>query len=331
MRGLLMRGLASRTPFALISIRMVGFRRVVFQDFGTKVLALILALAVYVHVFSGQEREMVYHVPLQLSPLPAGLATASEIPSQVKVRVHASGKDLLKLRTQRFQAEIRLDTRSAGTLQRPILGSDVKLPWGIRNATVEVIEPQALELVIEKITSASLPVKVRTRGSLPTARVLSARPDAEPPKVRVSGPASVLAAAESVATEPVDLDDLRGAYDRDVRLVAPPGLMLEADHVRVRMEAVEGRLRITGEIPVELIGVQGDAKPIVRPEVASVLIGGPASALDKIDLRAIRVVADFRRRNPRSLHVALRPIVPGLTPASVIAVQCRPESVTVLP
>jgi hypothetical protein len=310
---------------------MAGIRRLIFQDLGTKVLALILALAVYVHVFSGQEREMVYRVPLHLGALPAGLSYTGEIPAEVKIRIHAPGKDLLKLRTRRFAAEIKIDAAHAGVLQRPILGSDVKLPWAIRASTVDVIEPQTLELTIERTATARLPVAVRTSGELPTDRVFAFPPRIDPPAIRVSGPSSMLAAAESVQTEPIDLADLGEQRDLTLRLLSPRGLTLETDQVRVTVDVVEKRVRSTGPVKIELIQAQRTMGVGPDPEFAAVLLSGPVAALDAIDLRAVRVLAEPLRAHPRTHRVPVRAVVPDLPPHSTVRVWCDPESVTVGP
>jgi len=297
---------------------------------GTKVLALILALAVYVHVYSGQERDMIYRVPLRLSPLPVGLSYTGEIPREVRIRIHAPGKDLLRLKTRRFHAEIKLDAAHAGTLQRPILGSDVKLPWAIRTATVEVLEPQALELTIERTATANLPISVRTMGDLPEDRAIAAVPRVEPATVQASGPSSMLAAAESVQTEPIDLTDVRDKLEREVGLVTPRGLTLGAERVRVSLTVAEKRLRSTGPVKIELIQPQGFTGSKIGREFAAVLLSGPVASLDAIDLRTVRILAEVRRTNPHTHRVPLRAVVPGWTPRAPVAIRCDPESVDVL-
>lgn len=309
---------------------MARLRRLVIQDLGTKALALILALAVYVHVYSGQEREMVYRVPLRLNPLPAGLSYTGEIPSEVRVRVHAPGKDLLRLKTRRFHAEIQLDSPHVGLLQRPILGSDVKLPWKIRAATVEVLEPQALEVTIERTATANLPVAVRTKGELPSDRTVAGAPRVDPATVRASGPSSLLAAAESLRTQPIDLTDVRDGVERDVVLTIPRGLTLATDRVHVTLAVVEKRMRSTGPLTIELIQPQGVAGVDIRREFAAVLLSGPVASLDAIDLRSVRVLAEVRRANPHTRRIPLRAIVPGLTPRAPVTVRVDPDSVEIV-
>lgn len=310
---------------------MATLRRILLQDFGTKVLALILAFAVYVHVYSGQERDMAYRVPLRLSPLPAGLSYTGEVPPEVKIRVHAEGRDLLKLRARRFYAEIKLDAPHAGTLQRPILGTDVKLPRLNRPATVEILEPRMVELTIERTVTASRPIAVRTNRKLPTDRTLGRSPRTDPATVRVTGPSSIVAAADSVPTTPINLEDVRDPIEVDARLVPPEGLTVDVEQVHVSLDIIEKRMRSTGPIKIELLRAQGVMDATSIPEFAAVLLSGPVAALDGIDLRAVRVLADAHRVNPRTHRVRLTAVVPGLQPHSNVGVQCDPESVTVQP
>ena len=88
---------------------MPSLRRILFQDLGTKTLALILALAIYVHVFSGQEREMNFRVPLHVAPLPSDLALVGGYPEEVRIRVRATGAE-----EYTWRILSRTDLRSTG-------------------------------------------------------------------------------------------------------------------------------------------------------------------------------------------------------------------------
>ena len=145
---------------------MVDLRRTFLTDLGTKAIALVLALAVYVHVLSVQEREMVIDVPLVVAPLPLGLSISNDLPSSVRVQVRASGRELLKLRTHHLRAEVRLETPRPGALQRPILGSDVLIPKGVKVSMVEVLDPQTLDLNLEATETMRLPVALILKDDL---------------------------------------------------------------------------------------------------------------------------------------------------------------------
>lgn len=309
---------------------MASLKRFLLDNLGTKVLALILALAVYVHVLSGQDRELTYRIPLRIAALPAGLAIANDPPEQMRVRIRASGKDLVKLRAQRFHAEVRLDASRPGRLQRPILGSDVLLPKGVGAAEIEVLDPTTIDLVVEPTERGRLPVALVTRGSLPAHLALAARPVVGPDRIAVTGPASRIAALDSIRTTPFDLKELRESGEWDVALAEPHGLVLEERSAVVRFTVGERATRRLGPYSVTLEPPQADRILWIQPDEASVEVSGVRSVVEAIDPSRVRVVANLRLRPGGSAqHAGLRAVFPGIPSEVPIAVSCRPESVTI--
>lgn len=309
---------------------MASLKRFLLEDLGTKVLALILALAVYVHVLSGQDRELTYRIPLRVAPLPSGLAIGNEVPDHLRVRVRASGKDLLKLRTQRFHAEVRMDASRPGRLQRPILGSDVILPKGVEVTEVEILDPSTLELILETAERGRLPVALATRGQLPSHLALAARPLVDPERVTVSGPGSRISAVDSVRTDPLSLGDLRESGEWDLPLVEPRGLTLQEKTVKVRLQIGERATRKLGPFPVVLDPPQTDRILWIQPDEASIEVIGLREFVDSIDPAAVRIVAKVRLRpGGKAQRAGLRAVLPGWPGGVPVTVACRPESVTI--
>ena len=308
---------------------MLSLRRILFRDLGTKALALILALAIYVHVFSGQERELTFRVPLQVSPLPSGLALAGEYPNEARIRVRATGADLVKLSRRRPHAQVKLDEPQEGNLQRPLLGSDVVFPHGIRPVQVEVLEPRVLNLLIEPITSALVPIAVRFDEPLPPNRAMSKLPETTPGTVRVSGPQSLVAAIDSVETMPLVFDGATGSQELQVALHPPPPLSTEPESVLVKLHTEVRRVERFAPIAVELLPQQEDGLVWVFPDSGAVIVTGAESLIDRVNANRIRLLADLRGRGGGAQRIELRAIVPGMPASAPIQVRCDPESVSV--
>lgn len=309
---------------------MASLKRLLLDDLGTKVLALILALAVYVHVLSRQDRELTYRIPLRVAALPSGLAIANEVPDHLRVRVRASGKDLLRLRTQRFYAEVRMDASRPGRLQRPILGSDVLLPKGVEVTEVEILDPLTLELILETTERSRLPVALATRGQFPSHLALAARPLVAPNRVTATGPGSRLSAIDSVRTDALSLSELRESGEWDLPLIEPRGLTLQEKSVTVRIRVGERATRRLGPFPVVLDPPQTGRVLWIQPEEASIEVAGLRDLVDAIDPASVQLVATVRPRpGGRAQRAGLRAVLPGLPGGIPLMVACRPESVTV--
>ncbi len=306
---------------------MTTFRGILSKDLGTKALSLILAMAVYIHVFSGQEREMTYRVPLEIAPLPAGMTISSEIPPDVRVRVRGSGKELLKLQARRLEAAIAIESPRPGGLQRPILGSDFRVPRGIKVASIEALDPRTLNITIEKVMARKAPVAVRLASEQGKDRALRSRPSARPASVMVSGPMTKVMGIDSVETEPVSISTRGG--DREIAIATPAGLTVDPAQVTVALDTEARHERRFDRVDVQLRLPLGDRILWIQPPEASVVVSGAASVIDGIDPSGVRIVGDIARTNPGLHRVSLHATIPGLPRTIPVRVRCDPESASV--
>lgn len=309
---------------------MTGIRVALTKDLRVKALALVMALAVYVHVFSAQSREMTYSVPIVIAPLSGGFALTHAPPKEARVRVHGSGKDLLKLRTRGFHAEVRLDSPRSGVLQRPLLGADFRLPRGVNAHSIEVLSPTVLDLQIEPAATVELPVAPRMGGAVPADRALVRMPTPSPRTVHVTGPRSVLAALDSVRTLPVTVEGIRGDFEREAGLDLPPNVVADPARVRLRVELEERLERRSALLPVDVSLPPWTQLIAVDPDTGSVSISGAVSAIGQVQLADTKLIASVSRRTPRTQTVPLRALIEGLPARSPARIVCEPESVQIV-
>src|SRR5690606_23324191 len=160
------------------------------HNIGIKLASLILALSIYAHVLSSEDREGVFHSPLQVVGLPEGLTFEGEVPERIPVRIQARGTELWKLRTQTVFAQIDLGEARPGLLQRPVSTQDVVLPPGSDAQVEAIITPVILSLQVETLSTRAVPVAVRLTGDLDPGWIRVGRAAAEPETIRVEGPES---------------------------------------------------------------------------------------------------------------------------------------------
>jgi len=309
---------------------MARRKRSLFHNAGIKLLALIMALAVYIHVFSAQDREMVLRVPLQIAPIPGDLALTGEVPAVARIRVRASGKDLLKLRTRRFPLRVALESPRVGALQRPLFGSDVVLPHGVKAARIEVLEPDLLHLQIEKSRTRQLPIAVRLEGELPSDRAMVRRPVPEPAAVRATGPESILAALDSLHTAPLSVEGWRGDTEKDVRLAPPSGISVEPGSIRLLIEIEEREERMVGPLGIRIDAIASARAASIDPESVMVFLSGAVSVVKQVDPHALDVVARVRRPVPHAQKVPLAAALSRQASPVLMRIRCRPDSAVVV-
>jgi hypothetical protein len=258
-----------------------GLRQVLLQNLGIKITSLILAIAVYAHLYARQEQEAVLRVPVVLDRLPEGLAYRGEVEPYLRVRVRAKGSELIRLRAQPPRVVISLAQARPGLLQRPITTNDVVLPDKADAAVVSLVEPVVLSLQIEPLVTARFPIGVPLRGTPASASVRYGTTRVWPETLTVSGPAGLISTLDSVRTEELDIGGRAESFGTSLRVLLPPGLHSRTEQVAVRVPIVPLGHRGYGPLPVML-------SPALRalwrtvPDSATVKLAGPRTVLESL-------------------------------------------------
>ena len=72
-------------------------RGILFDNLALKLASLLLALLLYAHVVTDQEREAVVQIPIAAVGLADTLSSVGELPPRVAVKVRGKWKDLIRL------------------------------------------------------------------------------------------------------------------------------------------------------------------------------------------------------------------------------------------
>jgi YbbR domain-containing protein len=221
-------------------------------DLGRAGFALGLSVILFVFVLNETNPETTrttdFSIPIEVVNRPPGLVVMDQPPS-VQLRVRGPLEVLNRLRPTSFVAQVDASGARAG-LNRLTVNARPTDPE-VRN--VEAV-PGQVELQLEEIQERSLPVRVDTTGQVPSGYLLGV-PRAEPSRVTVSGPASIVQraveAVVEVSVERVTVT-INGAYTP--RIV--DARSNEIGEVTVRTPAVNVEVPITQQAQFKEIGVR---------------------------------------------------------------------------
>lgn len=200
---------------------MSFLRSLLFENLGLKLVALLLALLVYVNVYTDRPTTMLVSFPIRIEELPDSLSLSGPAPSAVQAELRGTGKQLLRLRLSEPPLRISLAAASEGRFERVIAVEDLPLS-AVPGVEVERVRgPKMLELEIERIVSRSVPVAPRLEGTPPAGVRWDGNVAVEPSRVVVRGPRSAVGSIDSLALGVVRLD---GRRDTVTVEVAPAGL-----------------------------------------------------------------------------------------------------------
>jgi len=201
-------------------------RGLVFDNLGLKVASVLLALLLYAHVVTYQDREQVVQIPIAAVGLADTLTSVGKMPPRVAVKVRGKWKDLIRLNLTRPFLSVDFATAKPGEFQTTITSEDISkraIPPELSRlvSVTEVLEPRTLDLTIEPKATRSLPVRARIVGTPAEGYALDMVPEVEPDSVRVMGPARLVQEIDTVYTVAVDITGEREKIQRQVSLALP--------------------------------------------------------------------------------------------------------------
>jgi hypothetical protein len=205
-------------------------REILLHNLGLKLASLVLALLLYAHVLTEEQRESRVVMPVVLTGLSDTLALVGRPPSRVTVNVRGKWKDLIRLGLTGRQLSVDLAGAGTGRYQRSLSVDDVRklaIPAELSKLVevTEVIEPRTIDVGIEPKRAKTVAVKARIVGRPPPGYAASGPAQVEPDTAWVSGPASVVSGVDTLFTLPVDIAGERERIHRQVPLDAGSNLL----------------------------------------------------------------------------------------------------------
>lgn len=202
-------------------------REILFGNLGLKLASLVLALLLYAHVVTEQQRESILQIPLTLTGLPDSLAVSGHPPERVGVKIRGKWKDLIRLGLTSPYLPLDLAHAVPGPFRSTITADDVAgkaLPPELSKlvAVTEVEEPRAVDLVIEPKRQKRVRVALRFTGAPAAGYEVSGPAVAVPDSVEVRGPKSVVGPLDSLSTLPIDITGEREKIQRQVEIDPGP-------------------------------------------------------------------------------------------------------------
>lgn len=225
-----------RTPSAFERV----LRKTFLEDWGLKLLALVITLALWLAV-TGQNKPVTLRVPgVQLNFLRhEGLEISNELPSTIEVVLTGSPVKLDQIRPRELVATVDISDQKPGErivrLSRDRVQMD--LPEGV---TLQGFHPATIPIRLEPRVDAQLEVEVKFEGTLPEGYELGSV-TANPARVRLRGPADRVSALHKAMTETVWLDGKKESFNlSNVAINIPdPRVDLLDPTVDIRVEIVE--------------------------------------------------------------------------------------------
>jgi len=206
-------------------------RGMFLDNFLIKLFALLFAIVLWLHASTRGRSEVNFVIPLELRNIPASVAIIGDVPDFVEVRLSGDESKLRDLSSDDVKVSLNLSEAKEGDMRYTITDSDIKAPAGLN---VVKISPVVIGIRFDAKIKKQLDVKPMLVGEPATGYVVSGV-RVIPDSVVASGPKSELEWLESVSTEPIGIQGLKGGLENRVAIQKPESgyIRLDDNHVVV--------------------------------------------------------------------------------------------------
>ena len=196
-------------------------RGLLLDNLGLKLVALLLALAVYLNVFTERPASMVVSFPLEFTDLPDSLTLSGLAPADVKAEIRGTGKQFIRLWLTEPRLKVSLAGVPAGHFDRVISADDLPLLPSDKIVVERLVGPGRLDLRIERAILRRIPVAPRVEGTPKAGWTWAGTILSDPATLLVRGPMHSIASLDSVRLKSVQVE---GRRDTVRARVAPDSL-----------------------------------------------------------------------------------------------------------
>lgn len=287
---------------------ILGIKRLIFQNLPQKVLALFLSILFWMWIDGSNPKEtkitkVQYSIPITYINLPKSLEITSRRLQSTIISVNIPQAHFQDIHPSQFQAVIDLEAAHEGSNPYVITKESVVSPSEVQ---ITSILPNQLEIEIEKLLTAKLPIEPVLQGSPAKGYVLESV-KLLPSLIEVQGPESSFKNLEYIETKAINVENLKDSIDMVVHLDLPPGVGLLGNKealytVRIKVGSQPLNRRFDN-IPIskrnEIYVTQ------INPRVFNVLLRGPKSILEKYTADDIPAAIDLKEFAPGEHRIKL--------------------------
>ena len=193
-----------------------GIKQLFVQNWGLKLLAILLGLLTYYLIRGATSFEVPYNLPVVVN-VGAGIAVLDQTPRTVDVTFRGAQESLRRLDQKQMRVVIRPTADSpAGSETVTISPRNIE---GAREVRAVSIRPSRVTVSFDREIQKQVSViKPKAVGRPLLGKVEVAY---EPRAVTLRGPKRRLADVTSVSTEPVDVEGRMESFEKPVRVLSP--------------------------------------------------------------------------------------------------------------
>lgn len=199
------------------------------HNWSLKLLALVIAVAMWVFVVGQEKSEISIRVPVEITNIPSDLLVVDDLPGDVDVRLYGPRTLIRRMNSERLVKVLDLGGMTVGEHTFALQPEDFKAPPGVQ---VIRVSPSSITLTLAKRITRDVQVRPVFRGQ-PAQGFEVGEVTFKPDKVLVWGRKEDLGDLDWIWTVGIDLSDRRESFTQNVQLRQPPGRSVRVSHLEV--------------------------------------------------------------------------------------------------
>ena len=218
---------------------MSFLRSLLLENLGIKLIALVMAMLVYLNAYTDRPATMVVSFPIEIQGMPDSMSLSGPLPAVVQAELRGTGKQLIRLRLTEPRLQVSVAGVTPGRFERSVAESDLPLTKSSGLSVERLIGPRMLQFQLDKKATKFIPLAARVSGTPGAGAEWNGHVLLEPATVRVVGPAKVLADLDSIVLPTVRIDNRRDTVRAQLAPEAlPDWCAAEPAMVQVRVPVV---------------------------------------------------------------------------------------------
>jgi YbbR domain-containing protein len=209
----------------------MDIRKLLFDNWGIKLLSIGLSLTLWFYVTSKGKAEITLTIPIELRNTPQNMAAVGDVTGSLDVRVQGQERDLRDIAIgKKIFCIADLSMTKVGENVVRISPDDIRRPAGV---SVTYMSLSEINVKLEPLLRKTFRLKPILYGS-PAAGFRVVKIAVSPPRITVEGPASVMQTLESLQTMPIDIQG-----ERETMTVEP-----KIDYRGMQVKIIENNILI---------------------------------------------------------------------------------------
>ena len=213
------------------------FNRLVVQNFGLKLLSLVLAAGLWLALARDPAAEVAMDAPIEFVHMPNDLEINSEHVPSAQVRVRGPARLVRGLRPDQIHVEVDLSGLRPGQRTFNLTAQQIREP---RDLVVVQVIPSQLELSFDLRARREVEVHPRVTGQFASGLRI-AKVTANPPHITITGPQTRVEAIDFATTDPLDASGVTVSQTFTTNVYVPDPLIQVVNPTPVHVTVMMGR------------------------------------------------------------------------------------------